>query len=163
MRRGQRSNCADPEWRQTLNEKLAPSVLVRRSGPGPHRIYVAAGVRGPDYRSDLHRRRSIYIGYLDGGKSALKQRKQRGVVRGAWVAGSATEYDADPAFCVSGKEMDFSFVRDDRGQDLLEYTLLLAFITLVCAAAYIGMGRTTSGLWAIVNSRLASANQVSSS
>lgn len=49
------------------------------------------------------------------------------------------------------------------GQDLIEYTLLLAFIALVGAALFIGMGGTTSGLWTIVNSRLAAANQVSSS
>lgn len=55
------------------------------------------------------------------------------------------------------------FIGDDRGQDLIEYTLLLAFIALVGAAVFIGMGSTTSGLWMIVNSRLASANQVSSS
>ena len=52
---------------------------------------------------------------------------------------------------------------DCEGQDLIEYTLLLAFIALVGAALFIGMGGTTSGLWTIVNSRLASANQVSSS
>jgi Flp pilus assembly pilin Flp len=52
---------------------------------------------------------------------------------------------------------------DERGQDLVEYTLLLAFIALVGAAVFIGMGSTTSGLWTIVNSRLAAANQVSSS
>jgi Flp pilus assembly pilin Flp len=59
--------------------------------------------------------------------------------------------------------MKLGFVGDDGGQDLIEYTLLLAFIALVGAAVYIGMGSTTSGLWTIVNSRLASANQVSSS
>lgn len=56
-----------------------------------------------------------------------------------------------------------AFIHDNRGQDLIEYTLLLAFIALVGAAVFIGMGSTTSGLWAIANSRLASANQVSSS
>ena len=49
------------------------------------------------------------------------------------------------------------FVQDEQGQDLVEYSLLLAFVCLSGAALFIGMGRTTSGLWSIVNSRLASA------
>lgn len=51
------------------------------------------------------------------------------------------------------------FVREDHGQDLIEYSLLLAFVCLSGAAMFIGMGRTTTGLWSIVNSRLAAANQ----
>jgi Flp pilus assembly pilin Flp len=53
------------------------------------------------------------------------------------------------------------FLRDQQGQDLVEYSLLLAFVCLVGAAAFIGMGQTTSGLWLTVNSRLAAANQPS--
>ena len=49
------------------------------------------------------------------------------------------------------------FIRDERGQDLIEYTLLLAFIALVGVATFIGMGNTTSGIWSIVNTRLSSA------
>lgn len=49
--------------------------------------------------------------------------------------------------------------RDDEGQDLVEYSLLLAFIVLVSAALYLGMSQSTSGIWSTVNSRLASANQ----
>jgi len=48
---------------------------------------------------------------------------------------------------------------DETGQDLVEYSLILAFIALSGAAAYIGMSASTQGLWSIVNSRLASANQ----
>jgi len=47
---------------------------------------------------------------------------------------------------------------DDRGQDLVEYSLLLAFVCLVGAATFIGMGQTISGIWSIANNRLASAN-----
>jgi len=50
---------------------------------------------------------------------------------------------------------------DETGQDLIEYSLLLAFIALAGAATFIGMGSTTSGIWSIVNSRLAAANQSS--
>ena len=53
------------------------------------------------------------------------------------------------------------FWQDEDGQDLIEYSLLLAFICLSGAAMFIGMGQTTSGLWSIVNSRLAAANQSS--
>lgn len=55
------------------------------------------------------------------------------------------------------------FFRHESGQDLIEYTLLLAFIALVGAAVFIGMSFETSGIWLTVNQRLASANQVSSS
>jgi len=54
------------------------------------------------------------------------------------------------------------FFRSEDGQDLIEYTLLLAFIVLVGAASYIGISRTTSSLWTIVNSRLSTANQAPS-
>jgi len=54
------------------------------------------------------------------------------------------------------------FFRSEEGQDLIEYTLLLAFIVLVGAASYIGISRTTSSLWTIVNSRLSTANQAPS-
>jgi len=52
-------------------------------------------------------------------------------------------------------------LRDEQGQDLVEYSLLLAFVCLVGAAMFIGMGQTTAGLWTTVNSRLAAANQPS--
>ena len=52
-----------------------------------------------------------------------------------------------------------SLWRDETGQDIVEYSLILAFIALAGAAAYIGMSSSTQGLWSVVNSRLASANQ----
>ncbi len=51
------------------------------------------------------------------------------------------------------------FWEDDHGVDLVEYSLLLAFISLAGAALYIGMEKTTNNLWGIVNSRLNAANQ----
>lgn len=50
------------------------------------------------------------------------------------------------------------FLREESGQDMVEYTLLMAAITLACSALVIGVGVETSGIWAIVNSRLAAAN-----
>src|SRR3954453_19652872 len=46
---------------------------------------------------------------------------------------------------------------DERGQDLVEYTLLLVGLALAGAAAFIGMGASTAGIWTTVNSRLPSA------
>jgi Flp pilus assembly pilin Flp len=54
-----------------------------------------------------------------------------------------------------------AFVRGDSGQDLVEYSLLLAFVCLAGAATYIGMAQNVNGIWSIVNSRLAAANQSS--
>ena len=53
------------------------------------------------------------------------------------------------------------FSKDDRGQDIVEYTLLLAFVALAGAAAYIGIASSTNTLWGVMNSRLAAANQTS--
>ena len=50
------------------------------------------------------------------------------------------------------------FLKDQRGQDLVEYSLLLAFVCLVGAATFVAMGQTVNGIWKIANSRLAAAN-----
>ena len=52
-----------------------------------------------------------------------------------------------------------SFWRDQQGQDFVEYSLMLAFLVLTGAAFFISIGSYTSGLWGIVNSRLAASNQ----
>jgi Flp pilus assembly pilin Flp len=36
---------------------------------------------------------------------------------------------------------------DERGQDLIEYTLLVAFVALASAAVFIGAGSSISGIW----------------
>ncbi len=48
--------------------------------------------------------------------------------------------------------------KDESGQDLIEYTLLLAFVALASAALFIGAGNSVQGIWAITNSQLAAAN-----
>lgn len=53
------------------------------------------------------------------------------------------------------------FWRCDQGQDLVEYSLLLAFICLSGAALFISMGQLTSSIWGIVNARLAASNNAS--
>ena len=47
----------------------------------------------------------------------------------------------------------------EEGQDLIEYTLLLAFVALVAAGLFIQAGTVTAGIWSTANSILASANQ----
>lgn len=51
-----------------------------------------------------------------------------------------------------------AFLPEDTGQDLVEYALLLAFVALVGAAAYLGMSRSSNILWTAANSQLAAAN-----
>ena len=53
-----------------------------------------------------------------------------------------------------------NFVNDEQGQDLIEYTLLLAFVALASAAIFIGAGNTISGIWTGANTKLASANSL---
>ena len=55
------------------------------------------------------------------------------------------------------KNLLVRFLRDEQGQDLVEYTLLLAVIVLAGAAAFTGMSASTNSIWTTVNSRLADA------
>ncbi len=47
---------------------------------------------------------------------------------------------------------------EDQGQDLIEYTLLMAFVALASAALFIGAGGSIKGIWGATNSSLAYAN-----
>jgi len=51
-----------------------------------------------------------------------------------------------------------NFWNDEQGQDLIEYTLLLAFVALASAALFIGAGGSVKGIWNITNSQLTAAN-----
>jgi Flp pilus assembly pilin Flp len=55
-----------------------------------------------------------------------------------------------------------SLFRDEEGQDLIEYTLLMAFVALASAALFLGAGGSISGIWTTSNSRLAAANTTAS-
>lgn len=55
------------------------------------------------------------------------------------------------------RELLRRFWREEQGQDLIEYTLLLAFVALVSAALFIGAGQSASQIWSIANTSLASA------
>lgn len=55
-----------------------------------------------------------------------------------------------------------NFLRDEQGQDLIEYTLLLAFVCLASAALFISAGTSVSGIWTSTNTDLANANTAAS-
>lgn len=55
-----------------------------------------------------------------------------------------------------------SLIHGEGGQDIVEYTLLLAAIALSGVALFLGVGVSVNGLWSIANSRLAAANQAPS-
>ena len=40
-----------------------------------------------------------------------------------------------------------NFWNDEQGQDLIEYTLLMAFVALASAALFIGAGGSIKGIW----------------
>jgi Flp pilus assembly pilin Flp len=50
------------------------------------------------------------------------------------------------------------FWNDEQGQDLIEYTLLMAFVALASAALFLGAGGSISGIWSTTNSQLTAAN-----
>jgi len=50
-----------------------------------------------------------------------------------------------------------TFFADDDGQDLIEYTLLMAFVALASAALFIGAGGSISTIWTTSNTQLANA------
>jgi len=50
------------------------------------------------------------------------------------------------------------FLLDEQGQDLIEYTLLVAFVCLATAALFINSGGSLSGIWITANSRLGAAS-----
>ncbi len=51
-----------------------------------------------------------------------------------------------------------TFLSDETGQDLVEYSLLIAFVALAGAAAFIGMSGSVNSIWSAANSRLAAPN-----
>jgi Flp pilus assembly pilin Flp len=51
---------------------------------------------------------------------------------------------------------------DEQGQDLIEYTLLMAFVALASAALFIGAGGSIKGIWTATSTQLVSANSAAS-
>ena len=51
-----------------------------------------------------------------------------------------------------------NFINDEQGQDLIEYTLLMAFVALASAALFISAGGSIQGIWLSTNTNLTAAN-----
>ena len=51
-----------------------------------------------------------------------------------------------------------NFWTDEQGQDLIEYSLLMAFVALASAALFIGAGGSVKGIWGATSTQLAAAN-----
>jgi len=50
-----------------------------------------------------------------------------------------------------------NFWNDEQGQDLIEYTLLMAFVALASAALFLGAGGSIKSIWQTTNTQLANA------
>lgn len=55
-----------------------------------------------------------------------------------------------------------TFYKDEQGQDLIEYTLLMAFVALASAALFLGAGGSIKGIWTATNTQLTAANSSAS-
>ena len=54
------------------------------------------------------------------------------------------------------------FLKDESGQDLIEYSLLVAFIAVASAATYLSGGSSVSAIWGDTSSQLSTAVVASS-
>jgi Flp pilus assembly pilin Flp len=55
------------------------------------------------------------------------------------------------------------FLLDEQGQDLIEYTLLMAFIALASAAIFMNAGKSVKNVWNVGSSQLSNAAVVAAS
>ncbi len=55
------------------------------------------------------------------------------------------------------KNFMMNFLNDEQGQDLIEYTLLIAFVALASAALMIGTGGSITKIWTNSNTMLGNA------
>jgi Flp pilus assembly pilin Flp len=49
------------------------------------------------------------------------------------------------------------FLKDEQGQDLIEYTLLIAFIALASASIFVSAGGSISSIWGSASGQLSNA------
>ena len=49
------------------------------------------------------------------------------------------------------------FYKDESGQDMVEYSLLMAFVCLASAAMFISVGRNVASIWGFANKSLSQA------
>jgi Flp pilus assembly pilin Flp len=60
------------------------------------------------------------------------------------------------------KHLLVHLLQDDSGQDLIEYTLLMAFVALASAALFLASGGSLAGIWTVSNNQLSQANTMAS-
>ena len=60
---------------------------------------------------------------------------------------------------IGGKEMPrWKYIYlDESGQDMVEYTLLMAFVCLASAAMFISVGKNVASIWGYANTSLSQA------
>jgi Flp pilus assembly pilin Flp len=56
-----------------------------------------------------------------------------------------------------------SFYEDEAGQDMVEYSLLLAFIALAAVGLLTGVKTQIKGIWSTINSTLTNTNTAAAS
>jgi Flp pilus assembly pilin Flp len=61
------------------------------------------------------------------------------------------------------KKIVMNLWNDESGQDLIEYTLLMAFIALASAAIFISAGGSINAIWQTGSTELSGAASVASS
>jgi Flp pilus assembly pilin Flp len=61
------------------------------------------------------------------------------------------------------KTLIVGLLQEEQGQDLIEYTLLIAFVALASAAVFLGAGGSIQGIWGTANNSLANAATVAAS
>jgi Flp pilus assembly pilin Flp len=65
--------------------------------------------------------------------------------------------DVNPKKEKTMKTILAGILKDEQGQDLIEYTLLIAFVALASAAVFLGAGGSIQGIWGTTNSQLGNA------
>jgi Flp pilus assembly pilin Flp len=60
------------------------------------------------------------------------------------------------------KDLFKRFLVEEEGQDLIEYTLLLAFVCLIAALIFINAGGHASQVWIVANNHLSNAASAAS-
>ncbi|HVW86171.1 MAG TPA: hypothetical protein VHB50_15895 [Bryobacteraceae bacterium] len=55
------------------------------------------------------------------------------------------------------------FLKEEEGQDLIEYTLLIAFVALAAAALLGNVGTSISGIWGSMSTQLSTASTTAAS
>ena len=50
------------------------------------------------------------------------------------------------------------FLSEDDGQDLIEYSLLMAFVALASASLFLRAGKSITGIWSTTNCQFGQAN-----